>query len=618
MPEIQAPNNGGLTPEELGLVDGAELGTLSEEEIAEELNDDGSDEDYVDEEDFSDPAESEDEEKVIVTPVARPRTQPRRRRRRVKPEGEAVSPLKQLETQGDKEIYGWLSELGSGSPIEVILKRITPPEWQGMYIEGTICTYDEPINEEMVKMVHGGGKYQAVVRKVRPNGQKVYAGARTFKIAGHPKIDSLPGAAEHLASQSPPPMAMPDDGLSSQAMNTMVRMTEEARKEAREARGNSGMDWQAMETVLAPLRDQVALLQKALSEKDSQVVELLGKPPDKASEDRLLNIMENKESGYANSIEALRAQHGSELSQLREFNLEEIKRRESRFEKELAHLRSATEREVDSLKLVNAQSMESQKHGYEMRIDGMKDIQKRLERELDSTKTELAELRGKKDVTPVDQIQNMVTLKSAFEALGPSASEEPDKSTFERVAETVMNSPLMEGVAARIADNSMGGGEEELARRQQMIAEQQQGQEMVQVRGPDGKVQLITRAHLEQIKRQAAEKQAQGPQFNAAEIGQAVQFMAQAQAGGTDPATFARTVSVQYPVIIDYVKHRGVDGVMADMAKLADGNPITTTVAGRAYAREVARILFGGEGSTEGANEHPDPPIQPTSPVESQ
>lgn len=571
------------------------------------------DDELVEVEDDDDPEEEEEAEEAPPPP---PKPAPKRRRKR-KPRtsNQAASvndPLKRRTRADDESISDWLSSFG-GTPMKVVLRRESPAVWDGVPCRGVVMTYDDMVSEEEIMMQHGGGKYQLTVRARRESGKYVYAGATTFEISGSPRVAGTTSKKEPAAPVGPSPVDT--------VLSTMQTITQNANERADRAERNSGTDMAMVQQLLAPLQAQLVALQAQLAEKDARLLDIASKPVDTAPQDRMFSIMETKESAHSNALTAVRMEHNAEMRSLRDFQKEELSRREARFERELDFVREASQREVDTLKLAHTQAFDSQRLGYETRIDGLKDAVKRLEREADATKKELAELRGKKDIGPIDQIQNLVTLKQGFEALVPSGSDEPARSGMERAAEVIMQSPLAAGIAARIAGPAPG---DVMPYQEEPAAEDPN--ELVAFERPDGKIVQIPRHMIGRIKAAKAAKEAQEaaaagqggagdenpplPDLNPADVARAVEFIEGAVRNGTPPEIFARTARNMVPEgILVYIKKRGVDDFLNNVAQLQTGSPLTD-VAGRIWARKVAKFLL--EGTTEGV----EPP--PTSPVDSQ
>jgi hypothetical protein len=515
------------------------------------------------------------------------------------PEGEAAK--SQLEIESEKALHEWLSAFGAMGAIRVALKRMSPTTYKGIQVKGTLQNYEEPVTEEQIQQEHGGGRFQIVVNQLkkgsRGNPRWQYAGARTFEIAGPPKVAPLMNADEEEDDKGNGQPSL-TDGPVGQAMNMALNMSREAqaRADRAESRQPQGIDHRLLETLVNPLRDEVGALREQLADKERLLYDAVNKPKDTRSEDKLLDIMAGKEQGHSNTLDGLRQAHEAELRQLREFNREEIRRREDRFEREIEHVRQAATREVDSLKLAHTQALDSQRHGYEMRIDGLKDIQKRLEREVDATKKELGEVRGKREQGPIEQIQNLVNLKQGMEALSPDTGG--DKSGWEKAAEFA--GPLIEGIAGRFAQQP------------QLPPGPEQG--LVPVQLPDGRTVHVPPhiAEQAQAQREAAEAAEREPgepampEVSEEDMEKAVMFLEAALRNNTDPAVFAASARNMLPDdVLDGLKRLGVDNFLNKMAKIQTGSPLAS-VAGRMWVRQVAQFLLEGR-----VDEQPPPSPEP-------
>lgn len=576
--------------------------------VEDQDDEDGMEDDVGEEEEGDVGEEEEEREEEIVAPPPKPK---RRRRRKAAPKA-AVSvnePLALSTRKTDQSVADWLACFG-GDDVRAVLKRDTPTVWDGIPIKGTICTYNELISEEEIQAQHGGGKYQLKVMVPRENGGYEYAGATTFMISGEPRVAGVTGRNKTDAVATPQ-----QESGQAVVLGAMRDMTRDAMDRARESEKNSGTDMAMIQTLLAPMQAEVTALNARLVEKDRQLHELLSKPVDTKPQDRLYEIMGIKESSHGNTLSALREGHETEMRSVRDFHRDELRTRESRFERELEHVREASKREINTMETAHGQALTSQRLGFEMRIDGLKDTTKRLEREVDATKKELAELRGRKDLTPLDQIQSLVSLKSGLEALVPVPDGEPAKTGLERMAEVVMGSPLAEGIAARIAGSGMGGPQ-----MYEQPPQPQDGAQLVNFEKPDGTIVQIPQHMVDRIqaeKQRRAEAAAGGegqqelPEIDPADLAKAVTFIEAAIRNGTEPEIFARSARNMMPeAILLHLRHRGVDEFLNNMPQLQSGSPLTT-VPGRVWVKKVAKFLI--EGTTEGVTEPP-----PTSPVESQ
>ena len=522
-----------------------------------------------------------------------------------------------IDGKDEAAIYDWLTGFGSRT-LKVTLKRTYPMTYKGVQVKGVVGVYDQPISEEDVRDEHGGGRFQIIVNYPKRNSKTgkmnmAYGGSRTFEIAGPPKIDPLLHGDDDEDDDDSGNGA--SDGPIGQAMSMAERLSREARDEARQLRNQQGSgSLRDLAVLVDPLKEQNAALARLLAQRDTQILELATKPVDKSGEDRLFDVLGNKETSHANALDAIRQQHDSELRQLREFHREEIRRREDRLGKEIESARQAHQRELDTVKLAHQQSLDSQRHGFEMRIEGLKEITKRLERELTEARTELAALRAKKDMSPTDQMQNLVTLKQGMEALGLAggAGDEPNKGTIERILEGAMNSPLAEALADRL-----GGVTPE--QMEAMQAAQAQPEAMIAVRGPDGQVRqlpasMIARAQAARAAQEEAEAQPEGPpapQLDPKDVERAVMFIEAAYKNGTDPGVLAASARNMLPeAMLDYLKQVGVDHFLNNVAKIQTGSPLATT-RGRTYVRQVATFLISGSTDLENEQQVPDDEPEP-------
>jgi hypothetical protein len=495
-------------------------------------------------------------------------------------------PDQKAEIEDKESVYDWLSAFGDHGEIIVTLNRTSPKNWGGVQTSGMLGNYDMDLNEEAIYAEHGGGKFQLKVYRKNAKGRREYVNARTFEIAGAPKLEKLRGAAATTGGNENPTLA-------GKAMDALAAVAESERRAAAEARAagnnNQGMDLAAMQALNAPLLAQIQSLSEQNVALQARIFEMANKPADNSSQDKLFDIMSNKETSHGNDIQAIRASHDSELRQMREFNREEIKRRDARFEKELDHARLASTREIETLKLAHAQAMESQRLGYDMRIDSLKETQKRIDRELSEARTEVIALRAKKELSPLEQMQGVVELKNAFAALGPEEAE--PKSVWEKAAEGA--APLIEAAAMRLA--GAGGGEQ--------VQAQEAEDPMVQVTLTDGRVTHMPRSQALRLRAQAEQQQAQHQEavaqgtainIDEASIKLATGYMENAFSNGISPEVFANSARSSIPgPILDHLKQHGVDVFLDSVSKI-DASSRLATVDGRNYVRQVASYLLRG------------------------
>jgi len=501
----------------------------------------------------------------------------------------------------------WFNTYGEHGELRVQLKRMRPAKAKttsGKWVDckGLVCTYDEPITEQEVQSEHGGGKYQIQVetrsKSKLGNPIWVYAGARTFEIAGKPRVDHLEDNEDDDDSSNNNGNNGHYEGGST--VNAVLGMAKDLVEDSRRQAQQGGMDAATLAALMDPLRAQLGALQTALSDKDNKLFDIATRKPDTSGQDKLFDIMQNKEAEHGNHLSSIRTQHDSELRQLREFNREELKSKSKANEDDIRRLERQHEREVETFKFSMGQAIETQKNSYEMRISGMNDTIANLRQQLSESRTELVALRAKKEMSPADQIASLVTLKSGFDALMPS-SDEPEQSTIEKIISHV--SPVAEAAIARFGSRP---------------APMQPQEPMVPFQRPDGSTVMVPQRYLMQRQAEqqaAAAAQAQGAaaqpgepapiKLDPADVKRAVSFMESAVGNGTDPETFARSARNMVPeALLFYLKQQGVDAFLNNVAQLETSSPLAT-VAGRVWVRQVAKYLL--EGTTEGVEPDEEP-----------
>ena len=139
---------------------------------------------------------------------------------------------------------------------------------------------------------------------------------------------------------------------------------------------------------------------------------------------------------------------------------------------------------------------------------------------------------------------------------------------------------------------------------------------MVAMRRPDtGQIVQVPASMIHRARAQkVAQAQVEEPeqlQFDPAEVATAVTFIETAFRNGTKPEILAASARNLIPrAILTYVKSRGVDSFLNNVAQLDDNSPLAT-VAGRNYIRSMAKFLLEGIVDDEPAVPEPEPEIIP-------
>ena len=136
----------------------------------------------------------------------------------------------QIREQDQENLLDYLKGINAGSPIKVAVIRELPKLWGGRSIEGTLDTFEEPISEEEIRELFGGGKYKLMISMPDHKGSWRYATSRRLKIAGDPKLDSLISTPTSTAQTGN------DSDLAKEAMKMSMQMATQERRRADEER----------------------------------------------------------------------------------------------------------------------------------------------------------------------------------------------------------------------------------------------------------------------------------------------------------------------------------------------------------------------------------------------
>lgn len=515
----------------------------------------------------------------------------------------APARVARVENEETQELRGWLGGLGV-QDFQIKVARRHPKSYKGVNTEGTLATYTDFIDEDTVREEHGGGVYSVIVHNRDASGSMKFLQTRTLKIAGPPKVDALLSSEDKEIE----PVAAENGGLAAQALAMTQRQLEQAQRRADE--NKPGFDPVMMKMIQEPvleqirgLRDSNTELQRALAEKDARIMELINRKPDTSFQDDMLKNMWGNESAR---IEGLRAQHDSEMRQIKTYQAEEISRIREQARDDMKERTRGHERELEAVKDSSRAQIDSIKIAYESRIDGLKAENTRLSAEIAQAKGEVGELRSRKDKSLTEQAEEIVKVQEAFKSLGVGGSkdedDDSDKPVWERALSRVMENPdaigqLIGGVRGSISP----------AQQQQQLpppGQPFQGPDgHVYTMRPDGRAQRLGAGVPAVVRKKAiaakaaVEEKQSGPAAvkppDPTEMALAIQFMENAIAGGTEPSAFVQSArSLISNDVIVYVEKTGIDEIL-NTANL-DPTSVLRSQRGRNWAREVARILLEG------------------------
>lgn len=521
----------------------------------------------------------------------------------------AAKGLKAAEEEEEQSLADWLRSYGSEGPVRITLERKYPDKFRGIQVAGVLGTYDEYISTERVEQEHGGGKF--TVRVMRQHKTKsgavrwVYAGARTFKVAGAPRIDNLQHEDERKSSEARPSSEV------TQVLRTAQDLVDRAN-----ARADRAQDPAMLEAVLGPMRMQMQELAAQNRVLQERLIEKMGEKPDTSREDNVLKLWGKSTDEQNTRLSEAHARHEAELRQMRDFHQEEIRRREERSAREMerAHddakmrveiMRSNHQQSIDSLRTAHEQSLTSMRSAYDMRIAGLEDTVRRLEAEKAEARQELITLRAKKEQGPLEQVQALAALKNGMESVfGGGKDDEDDTPTWLKALQGLGVDNLVAGVGNRIAGPAGGAPEPQ--------------EPMVTIQGPNGETAQVPQHVADEYRRRQAQQQVeqQGTRLDPNAVRRALSFMESSYKNGTEPGDFARSAKSMIPQdILQMLSERGPEaGADHILDEYAEPNSALNQVNGRQWARKVVRFLL--RGTTDEPNgEATAPPASPPPPA---
>jgi len=510
---------------------------------------------------------------------------------------EEVSQSAQAMTQADdRTVYEFLRDIGTGGTVKLKLIRTSPKTLpDGTLCCGSLAEYDEPFDEEEIRRLFGGGKFQVKAFRAGAKGGMNYAGARTFEIAGVPRMPGM-DAPLHAPVISQDTENVP---LQRQALGMMERFTSDAQKRAdrleaemRNGNGRStGDELRAalapMETQIAALNQQIMNLQRIIADKDKQILDLVTRKPETTFQDRMLDKLTDNDNAR---ITHLREEHASELRQLRQSHTDEMRVMNERYDRDIQSREKSHDRELDNLKMSHQNTIDNLKSGFESRLDTMKIRTADLDAAILLAKQEIQALRDKKDKSPLEAMEELATMKSSMEALGlvnTGGDEAP--STWERILSGVLESPLAKAVSTRIEQAPATPPPQQ----QQRVVVRKKPSPAATAATPDNPAAHVASTPAPVSGPPAKKPKApEPPKLSQMDVSLAVSFMENAVNANQPPEVFAESIRSMLPKdIIEYIKMVGIDEFLK-LAKIPDGTPLASQ-NGRNYVRKVAKVLVG-------------------------
>jgi hypothetical protein len=498
--------------------------------------------------------------------------------------------MAELRNNDDKAIKEWMEEISSTGAIRVKVERTSPKTWKGLNVGGNLARYDHPIDEEWVRDHHGGGDFMLTVQKPRLNGAGwVYAGARVIHIAGDPRTDDV------FRDKGPEPQAQtaaPSAAIADKAFGVLERELAAARSQGSQ---HHGVDPAMIQAITGPMQAQIAQMGAMLRDAQAQLAAAQQSKPVERDEfrEKMLSAMIDGDSAR---MVSLRAQHDSELRQVKQSAIDNEARLRDSFERDKQMMAMAHERELNALRSAYDMKVASQETLNQTSKTLLEGEIRRLDAALTKAESELAALRLKKDKTILEQATEFAAIKEAIGEI--TGDETKEKSTLEKVMEVAGNLPAVQNAIGKLA------GEGQHAPAQQQVAQMPQAPNLVT--GPDGHLyQMVNgRPVLIRRRRQVAAQTAAPdgthqpgtqplPEIAPATVKIAVDFLESAYRNGQDPTEVATSVRSMVPTdVLAAIKQLGIDGFLTNVAKLDAGSPLSSQ-AGRNWTRKLGKALLG-------------------------
>jgi prefoldin subunit 5 len=522
---------------------------------------------------------------------------------------ESVRPISELRTEEGQSIADWVRSVGSNQgPVQITVARREPKKHRGVKCDGQLMKFDELVDdiEERVREEQGGGTFLIGVKVPREKGAGWrFLTSRQIDIPGDPKVDHLrdldpsttAGAAAAAAAAAP---AAADSKLADRVLTRAFDMIDSERKAPPAVAPVVTTSDPNMGRMIDGLNNTIRTLQAQLEARDAQISALLNKA-DKVDPFRE-KILENLMAGDNSRILAIRTAHESEISALRTAMIENEKRLRDQHDRDVARMEAAHVREIQSLTNAFTQSgsaRDMSSSTQKLVLDGQIAS---LTREVTALRAENAELRAKKDKSPLEIAKELKSLK---EALTDDDGDEDDKKESAIVQGLRV---ITESKLAAQAFKKLAGGEDETPK-PPIGRPYRLGDGRIVITDAQGVTMPVPMRKRRPGPPQGAPAPATGtpqgaqngqeaapppPNIAPASVEIAVQFLENAFRNNHDAGQVAESVRTMIPAdVMGVLRDRGVDYFLDEVAKL-QGNSSLASQKGRLFARKVGKALVDG------------------------
>ncbi len=513
---------------------------------------------------------------------------------------------KEITRQEDISLKDWIMSLGEPQNMQFRLSRKSPEMYKGVQTRGQLRVYEEPIDEEYIRKEHGGGTYDIkVFRRNDRNGGWSYFKFRRVEIAGNPRVDNLKFAADEEAAAVAALTQPTQNPIVERAFSVLERnnesMAAKIDKLTDQRHGSSSNDAALLiDAATRPLRETIARLETALERATAP------KEPStfEKAESKLLDKLIDQDSAR---LTAVKATYESEIRQLKEQHRDDEKRLRDEFARDKDRMQADHDRRIADAKSQHEATMTAVRGSLDIQLTFANKENDRLQREVESIRKELNELRAKKDKPILEQFQELQKIKEVFS--DDDEDDSKDKGgTIERLVGKLVDSDIAKGVAKRVMANVSESGGPQMPVGIPFVNPHDgkmyvnNGQQIVRVRrkkkktrvedgGGGGKPTQATDTTAEKADKKAKKKAAL--KVSKDDVTMAVTFFETAYQGSQEPETVAESVRTMIPMdVLRYMSRHGVDDLLDEVAGLESSSPLAQQ-GGRLWIRKVAKKLLG-------------------------
>jgi hypothetical protein len=481
----------------------------------------------------------------------------------------------------EESVRDYLQGLAAQTPIRVTIERLFPKSFGGRHIGGTLDSYDEPIATEEIRDLYGGGKYKLVIKVPNENGSWIYKAARTVEIAGDPKLSNLPTTQISTGHAEDHPTLVRDAlRLQAQAAERAEQRASRAEEAARHVDRNPSQDM---------FLDELRAQREDNKELQREFVRLMTHKGEPSTSDVLLGRFVDGENVR---MQALRTQFDSELRIKAEMHRDDVARLRDHYERVGERMEATHQREIENLKTAHESRHEAIRLAHEGLVEGLRREIRQLERDLETARSDLKELREKKEKGLVESLTEMAAVKESLEAFG--GGKDAESSMVERIISSVMGSPLAEGIATRLSTAPAGVPTPSPPPQPDAGAIVRTPDGRAIVRMPDGTLRELRRKRP--VPTSAPDLSDNAVSVPDVELRQALPFLENAMTAERDPIEFAVTARSLIPGFVSgnlrrYLEMHGADGLLEQIARIQETSPLLTQ-AGKNWTRKAVSAVL--------------------------